>query len=90
MNESTSHTLRAAAKVAGKAHWTVTVVVPEAQGVSDCARAVAEAEGVDAAIRVNHGTVSVRFAHVPGGLGARVVGLAVKQDLGITQFPYNA
>jgi hypothetical protein len=90
MNESTSHTLRAAAKVARKAHWTVTVVVPEAQGVSDCARAVAEAEGVDATIQVSRGTVNVRFAHVPGGLGAGVVRIGVKQDLGIAQFPSNA
>jgi len=85
MNQSTSHTLRAAAKVARNARWAVTVVVPEAQGVSDCARAVAEAEGVDAAIQVSRGTVSVRFAHVPGGLAARV-----KQDLGFAQFPHNA
>jgi hypothetical protein len=90
MNESTSHTLRAAAKVARKAHWAVTVVVPEAHGVSDCARAVAEAEGVDAAIQVTHGTVSVRFANVPGGLTARVVRPGVKQDLGFAQFPHNA
>jgi hypothetical protein len=85
VNASTSHTLRAAAKVARKARWTVTVVVPEAQGVGDCARAAAEAEGVDAAIQVSRGTVSVRFACVPSGLGARV-----KQVLGFAQFPHNA
>lgn len=68
MNESTSHTLRAAAKVARNARWTVTVVVPATQGVGDCARAVAADEGVDAAIEVSRGTVSVRFAPVAGGL----------------------